>query len=723
MISGNEGECPSACVVEFGSLFLAIRALGLKFKISLFRHKADNMPVSAERTWSEICRKILRPPIRADKDGALWSPATFDPPQRLLENVREVSLLVLDYDHHADFKRDLQPWRSYAFAAHTTFNHSESEQRFRLIIPLRDPIQAAQFPRLWKWASQVSGAKIDSAASDASRMFYVPVRRSETAPYLFEIFDGEFLDWRALDLTQAEKPPEASPAPANGSSHHLDELLRKAFAARNGAETFRLFECDTSLFGGDESRADHSLATRFAFWARDTTTLEQMLMRSRLVREKWTERHYGNGNTYLQGLVQKAIAGCSEFYSGNGHSDSVLEGRLICPDPEKQKSPSGFNFTELDDLLAEPEEQKSYVWDKTLPCGGFSIVAAKPKVGKSTFARGLAVAVSRGAPFFGRSTLKGKVICLVLEEKRREVAAHFRRMGASGDGIIIHTGPTPKDALTALELAIEEHSPRLVIIDPLSRFVRVVDFNSYGEATRQLEPLIDLARLSDCQPHIMALHHNGKGGDLRESGDALLGSTGFFGAVDTLLTMHKRERARTVESIQRYGEDLPETILHLDPETGLVDAAGDMKNFLLEERKSAILESIGSDPVDEKAIKELTGGTNKGLTSKAVRSLFEARRLSRTGSGKKGDPFLYQIVGQHAGLSPVLGVTDPQFSEYQKSETNLGKNSGFVGPTISADPEKQKVENRVLPDEVYFPPGCDIDEVLERQAIENENSF
>jgi RecA-family ATPase len=119
-------------------------------------------------------------------------------------------------------------------------------------------------------------------------------------------------------------------------------------------------------------------------------------------------------------------------------------------------------------------------------------------VGKSTSARGLAVAVSLGKPFFDRLTKQGRLIYPCLEEKRAEVADHFRRMGASGENIIIHTGATPQNALAALGTAIEEFSPVLVIIDPLSRFVRVADFNSYSETTRALEPLIDMARLSDC---------------------------------------------------------------------------------------------------------------------------------------------------------------------------------------------------------------------------------
>jgi hypothetical protein len=301
--------------------------------------------------------------------------------------------------------------------------------------------------------------------------------------------------------------------------------------------------------------------------------------------------------------------------------------------------PQGFTLTYLTDLLNEPEEKVAYIWDKTLPVGGFSIWAAKPKVGKSTLARNLAFRVSRGEEFFGRSTFKGKVVYLCLEEKRAEVAAHFRRMGASEEDILIYTGRTPANALEAIEATIRERQPVLVIIDPLSRFVRVMDFNSYGEVTRGLEPLIDLARSYGC--HILAVHHNGKGE--RESGDALLGSTGFFGAVDTLLTMKRRGQARTVETVQRYGEDIPETVVELDPETGIVTPGSNIQTLLLEERKSAVLEAISDESLTEGDIKARVGG-NQALIPKTVRTLVEKGLLQRIGAGKKGDPYRYLKV-------------------------------------------------------------------------------
>jgi hypothetical protein len=369
--------------------------------------------------------------------------------------------------------------------------------------------------------------------------------------------------------------------------------------------------------------------------------------------------HGGKGETALCFDPATGIVWCN-----NGCSKTSI--RLAFDLPEspygkakegKEKLPPRFALTRLDDLLAEPQEEVSFVWDKTLPCGGYSICGAKPKVGKSTLARNLAVAVARGESFFWRATHKGAVIYLCLEEKRAEVAEHFRRMGAHGCDIHIFTGRTPDDAITALKEAIHEINPGLVIVDPLARFVRVRDFNDYAEISRGMEPLIDLARSTGC--HILSVHHCGKGE--RDGGDALLGSTALFGAVDTLLIMKRHEGARTLQTVQRYGEDLPETVAHLDAETGIVTAGGDMKTLQVDARKTAVLDSLGDERLTEQDIRERVGG-NQTLTAKAIRALYERGDLQRTGAGKRGDPYLYYKAGSTSENllmeSPILDSVD-----------------------------------------------------------------
>jgi 5S rRNA maturation endonuclease (ribonuclease M5) len=337
----------------------------------------------------------------------------------------------------------------------------------------------------------------------------------------------------------------------------------------------------------------------------------------------------------------------TDFFDCGGTADELMrlveKAEIWKPTQQESKfqSASKFVFTPLDKLLEEPDEETDFVWADTLPCGGFSICSAKPKVGKSTMARNLAVAISKGESFLGRATVKGKVLYLCLEEKRGEVKKHFEKMGANSADIFIHTGATPENAIAELAVAIAEIEPVLVIIDPLSRVLRVRDFNDYGGMARGLEPLIDLARKTNC--HILALHHDSK--MERSGGDAMLGSTALFGAVDCHIQMRKRDNGRTIATSQRYADDLPETVIELDKETGIVTAQGDFQSYILKKVKTEILKVVGDgEEQTEQQIKGRIEGFSQGVISKAIRELFDEKQLNRKGEGKKGNPFIYSKI-------------------------------------------------------------------------------
>jgi KaiC/GvpD/RAD55 family RecA-like ATPase len=87
-------------------------------------------------------------------------------------------------------------------------------------------------------------------------------------------------------------------------------------------------------------------------------------------------------------------------------------------------STGGFDpesFVSATKLVKEPEERVDWLVGGLLPAGGLSLVIAKPKVGKSTFARHVAHAVARGDPFLGRRTRRGGVLYISVEERRRDV--------------------------------------------------------------------------------------------------------------------------------------------------------------------------------------------------------------------------------------------------------------------------------------------------------------
>jgi len=390
----------------------------------------------------------------------------------------------------------------------------------------------------------------------------------------------------------------------------------------------------------------------------------------------------------LPGLPDKGDV--SDWLAAGGTVDELLRLASAAPpwQPPKPAPAGGLVLTPLRDLLSEPEEAIPWLVDQMLPAGGLSLLAGKPKAGKSTLARNLALAVARGEPFLGRATSAGAVVYLALEEKRAEVQAHFARMGASEEPVFVHVGGAPEAALAALRMAIERQGAKLAIVDPLLRFVRLRDANDYAEVTAALEPLLLLARDTGC--HILACHHLGK--LEREGGDGILGSTALFGAVDTALLLRRREDGRVVSSIQRYGTDLPATILTFDVDTGVVAAGLAVAEAEMALAETKVLEAIADAPLAEADIRAAAGG-NTAVTGRALRRLLAAGRVERTGTGHRGDPYLYGLPSDSRfSFSPRVETRNEKNEKTQKESDDhlnpgvaetLATRSGLVQGALS----------------------------------------
>ena len=128
----------------------------------------------------------------------------------------------------------------------------------------------------------------------------------------FFTMTGHRLDWTpaeiidqqpALDALYAllfpPKPsirlasPQAEAAPGD------DAVIDLAKQARNGHRFEALWRGDTSGHDSDQSRADQALCCHLAFYTRDHGQIDRLFRRSGLFRDKWDERHHGNGYTYV----------------------------------------------------------------------------------------------------------------------------------------------------------------------------------------------------------------------------------------------------------------------------------------------------------------------------------------------------------------------------------------------------------------------------------------
>ena len=232
-----------------------------------------------------------------------------------------------------------------------------------------------------------------------------------------------------------------------------------------------------------------------------------------------------------------------------------------------------------------------YVIDGLLTQGGFSVLGAKPKHGKSSMSRVQAVAVAKGLPFLGRTTTQGDVLLVSLEDQLEvvDMSLNVLEWNATKDArikIITQLPPasgTVEDKLEHLIFSLAEvlhqyPDARLLVIDTLAKALRVRDLNDYIDTMSAVEKFHKLARAYP-KVHVEGLVHCKKI-STDDPFDALLGSTALRGEPDTNVVIYDTEnRMRVIEAEVRLGKRIDKTLLSAE----IVESAGAdiIKNFSL----------------------------------------------------------------------------------------------------------------------------------------------
>ena len=138
--------------------------------------------------------------------------------------------------------------------------------------------------------------------------------------------------WRHA-YPEHEQPKAQAPQrlqPKLPSTFTDEELLRKAFAAGNGATVQALFSTPPSE-AEDMSAEDLRLANMLAFWSMgDAGRLDRMMRQSARLQPperlaKWDKRHSGTGATYGEMTVARALEGCADFFGSKPFTASTGE--------------------------------------------------------------------------------------------------------------------------------------------------------------------------------------------------------------------------------------------------------------------------------------------------------------------------------------------------------------------------------------------------------------
>ena len=160
-------------------------------------------------------------------------------------------------------------------------------------------------------------------------------------------------------------------------------LIERMVNSGNGAKIQALLDGNHADFPS-QSEADLALCNHLAFWTgKVPEQMDRIFRRASLMREKWDEKHYGDGRTYGQRTIERAIAGTGDVYTAKAtpHSSDVRPDSHGNRDVQAHTGPRGLTLIELQgQYSSEPE----WLWQQHIPKGMPIIINGREGDGKST---------------------------------------------------------------------------------------------------------------------------------------------------------------------------------------------------------------------------------------------------------------------------------------------------------------------------------------------------
>jgi hypothetical protein len=322
------------------------------------------------------------------------------------------------------------------------------------------------------------------------------------------------------------------------------------------------------------------------------------------------------------------------------------------PPPERPRRPErdsrdgrdAIQIFTAEDLAKMELPEPKWAVEGIVPAG-LSLLAGKPKLGKSWLALLLALAVAMGGVALGSVPVElGDVLYLALEDTRRRLKDRLAKLAAQ-QGIAkwpatLHLASAcprqDKGGLYALAEWLDAHpQARLVVVDTWPRFrpFRTRGRDSYEEDYQHASELKAVADKYGVAIHAIA--HCRKL-DATDPLDEVSGTLGLTGAADGVAVL-KRERGQHDATLFLTGRDMDEREIALrwDAQYALWSILGDAEEYRLSnERKEIIelLERAGEplSPMEAADRLEKPRATVKGMLWR----MAEAGQIERSGAGK-----------------------------------------------------------------------------------------
>lgn len=344
--------------------------------------------------------------------------------------------------------------------------------------------------------------------------------------------------------------------------------------------------------------------------------------------------------------------------------------------------------------ITEEDNRREWLWEGYIAKGYTTLLAALWKAGKTTFLRGLFLAMVNEEEFAGQPTKICKVLILSEEPKSEWFEKREDLEDVQINNILIWCKPVKvKPNLRQWIELIEELTKRctaegieLVVIDTLTTFWPIDNENDAAQVIKALMPLYSL---TENKVAVLLVHHFRKGGG--DQAQASRGSGALPGFVDNIIEFTRSENGsifqRTLKTYGRFDEVIPTVVIEMTPE-GIYKTLGDPWQVSKSARLKKIIEIFKDSRtlLSTKEVFNLLSQVGITVTLRSIQnyikeflnnkilSLVESRLI-----GTKQTPF-YALTGNYVeqmkiAYPPAMGAfaSSLNFSESNIDSLSLDK--------------------------------------------------
>jgi hypothetical protein len=152
----------------------------------------------SEDTWDAFAQLLTtEPPETEDKASRGWyCPAQFEVRHRHGSHLLTRHALTLDYDviQPADMKKIQESFKAHAYAIYTTWSHTSTEPRVRVVMPLSRPASADEFCAVSRKIADLAGIELAARESHKpAQMMFQPTRKPG-AKFYGRVNKGQWVD-------------------------------------------------------------------------------------------------------------------------------------------------------------------------------------------------------------------------------------------------------------------------------------------------------------------------------------------------------------------------------------------------------------------------------------------------------------------------------------------------------------------------------------------------